>query len=86
MKTMYRSCLLKIKAVQIERESIHSVWVKGRQRAKVTGWDNYHDTWEDAHTFLIAEGMARVKTKIEALSKAEKALRYVSNLKPSDLI
>ncbi len=82
---MYRTCLTKIKAVPVERETVHSVWVNGRKRSKVTGWDNYHSTWEDAHTFLIAEAMARVKTKIEALSKAEKALRYVSNLKPSDL-
>lgn len=80
MKIMYRTCLHIIKAVPIERETEHSVWVSGRKRAKVTGWDNYHDTWEDAKAYLIGEATGKVKTLKLKLEHAERNVHRIRNL------
>lgn len=43
----------KIWKAEVERETKSYVYINGRRTGKMTEWDQYHDTWEDAHNFLI---------------------------------
>lgn len=57
-----------IEAVEVERETESSVWVKstwnGKEQVnrelKRTGYHNYFDTWEEARLFLMEKEMAEI--------------------------
>ena len=85
----------KIERVECTRETDKAVWVlehpwtlEGltktpieRRRAKQSDSDNYHDTWEDAHAYLLkmAEySLARARVR---LADAQGALGNVKGLR-----
>tara|TARA_R100001530_G_scaffold13727_7_gene12587 strand:+ start:4882 stop:5085 length:204 start_codon:yes stop_codon:yes gene_type:complete len=43
----------KIEEIEIERETGTSIWIDGRRLNKRSGYENYFDTWDDAHAFLL---------------------------------
>ncbi len=80
--TKYRTYLSKISKVEVERETKHMVCIKGRMRAKVTGWDNYHDTWCDAYSFLLRKAKGDVSQCKMRLNKAKDAVLMIEQLQP----
>jgi hypothetical protein len=85
----YRSQFGKIEPVEIFRETEKQVVLvsrndatkEGRKEAKRTSWSNYHDTWEDAHKFLVDEASDDVDRKKRSLSSAEKELAKIQGMK-----
>jgi hypothetical protein len=64
----------KIIAIDVERETDESVWINGRRNAKITSWARYHNTFDDAKTYLI-EKKERVITRAkEEIHQAESAI------------
>lgn len=49
-----------IKEVEVERETDSSVWISGRRRGKITDFESFFDTWEDAHSHLLKLSRANV--------------------------
>lgn len=82
---MYKATLFvgdgMIQPVHVERITDHSVWINGRAHHRISNWDSYFETHDDAKNYLIAKIKPMVKNcekrlknlndKIEAL----KALR-----------
>ena len=63
--------------VVIDRESDSSVWIKGRRLAKLSSYESYFDTFQEAKSHLIAyatdevnKAKARLDYRNEILSKA----------------
>ncbi len=81
MKHKYKSYLNTITKVEVdERETKHSVWINGKKRAKVTNWDNYHDTWAEAKQHLMWRALQRVKVSNTRLCSAMDELIHVQGL------
>lgn len=68
----------KITAVEIDRESESSVWVKGNRLQKVTQWHHFHDSWEAAQAYLISEAERKVEHMRRSL---EVHKSYLGNIK-----
>lgn len=71
---------LNIKPVVINKETTKSVIIRGRRRLKLSEWDSYHATWQDAKDFLIKEAEAKVKRWQSQLSEAENYLIKVKGI------
>jgi len=66
------SITAKIEEVEVEREMESSVWIKGRRNAKVTEFDMYFDTWDDAHAYLKKKCGEKVAYAMNQVSVQEK--------------
>ena len=69
-----------IRRIQCERESKHAIWVMEEwlpgdkevcKRLKSAGRVDYHDTWEDAHAYLMGRAEERLAASRRYLVKAE---------------
>jgi hypothetical protein len=67
-----------ISEVDVERESGSSVWIAGRRHAKRSEWENYFDTWEQAHQFLLDLAQEEVDS---CRLQLERAKGYLGNIK-----
>jgi len=47
-----------IEAIECERETETSVWIRGGRQLKRTSFINFFDTWEDAKQFLLDKAEA----------------------------
>lgn len=72
----------KIDAVEVERETDISVWVGNRRRAKLTSYDCYFDTWEEAHEFLVDNAERDVECIRLNLERAKGKLGQIKGMKP----
>jgi hypothetical protein len=70
-----------IKPVEVEKESASCVWVGGRRTNKVSSYDNYFGTWEEAHAYLITEAEKHVNSARLALERAKGAQGNVKGMK-----
>ena len=68
----------KIEEVEVLRETESSVWVKGRRLQKVTEWNVYHDTWDEAHSYLLEKAKGKVEY---ARRQLEEHKSYLGNVK-----
>lgn len=92
----------RIKRVECTRETEKAVWVleypwtldgdckkkppKECRRNKYSTTENYFDTWEDAHAFLLAEAESRAQGVRVELQRAISYLGSVKGMKkPDDL-
>jgi hypothetical protein len=71
-----------IDAIEVERETEHCVWINGRKSNKVGSWENYHDTWEQAHAFLLAEAQAALDIARNRLQQAQDTYGNVKGMNP----
>ena len=76
-----------IKEVECERETEKSVWAKSEwngkfeRNLKETGYYRYHDTWEEAHKFLMEKAERKVESAERQIQSAYLNLQDVSDLK-----
>ena len=77
----------KIAAREIERETATQVILRqglrltARRQNKRSGHTNWHDTWEDAHTFLVTEAEREVNALRLRLEHAEGRLDQIKGMK-----
>jgi hypothetical protein len=76
----------KIKEVDVERSTKSCIFVAGgERRLKLSSWDNFFPTWQEAHDFLRVEAEKKLKSVKEQLGFAEEELRHILALKnPAD--
>ena len=84
----YRIRFDEIKAIEVLRETDKQVVLlvgKTEHREnKVSGWSTWHDTWEDAHAFLVEEAEKKVNSIRLQLDRAKGRLGQIKGMKPSD--
>ncbi len=54
------------------------------RQARRSGYDNYHNTWEEARDFLLERARQRVRVIKEELHKAQSELGQIESLTPPD--
>ena len=66
-----------IERVEVERETEHSVWIKGRRRSRWTSYEKYHDTWHNAHAYLKSKAEQTLETNERYLEEYRKELAEI---------
>ena len=86
----YRTRFDKIEALEVERETDKQVVLpasggfRGRRENKVSDWSNWHDTWEDAHAFLVANAEREVESIRINLERAKGKLGQIKGMTKKD--
>lgn len=71
-----------IEAVECDRETENSVWIKGNRRAKVGERETFHDTFEQAKDFLILRATRELESARSSLKRAQDKLGNIKGMKP----
>jgi len=75
-------CGSTIEAVNIERESDKSVWIRGERHIKRSDfWPSYFDSFEEAQADLIKHQQKRIESLEERLTKAREVLDEIKRLR-----
>lgn len=83
----FKFSLGRISTVQIDRETDSMVWVKGRGFYKLTRFESYFDTFEQAKNHAIALAEQLVTNAQRQLDYANEQLGNAKDLKdPSDFM
>lgn len=69
-----------IQPVDVERESESFVWIDGRRHAKISGWDCYFPTFNQAKSYFILEANKDVEKARSRLRNALDKLQKISQL------
>ena len=69
-----------IEEVEIERETEHSVWIKGNRLGKHSDWQQHHETYEQAFNFLDCKYSQRLQTAESRLDTAKNEYKAVQKL------
>jgi hypothetical protein len=68
--------------VEIERHSGASIWlVGGKRRARISDWQSYFKTWEEAKNHLLETQQAEVDNAQKRLDHQLKRLERVKRIK-----
>lgn len=84
----YRTRFEKIEALEVDRETEHMVFLpaqggsRPRQEHKVSDWSNWHDSWDAAHAFLVAQAERNVEALRMNLAQAKGRLGQIRGMKP----
>lgn len=70
-----------IESVEVERESDSFVWVGGRRRIKISDYECYHSTGEDAKNYIIQRAQDEVDRISKQLDFAKANLEKAKNAK-----
>ena len=70
-----------IKEVEVERETNSCIWISGRKVNKVSAWDSYHDTWDDAYAYLLEAAERHVVNARQNLEYHKGKLGNVKGMK-----
>lgn len=77
----------KIEAIEVERETELSVWVRSahrphnvRRELKMTDWEEIYDTWEEAHTVLAGKVTVQISDHTRRLEEAKALLAAVNEM------
>lgn len=81
MKKHMTSYGSRIIEVEVERETESSVWVKGRRHNKRSEYENYWDSWEDAHSFLLQNAERWVEGARLRLERAKGEYGQIKGMK-----
>lgn len=71
-----------IKPVAVDKETDSSVWIDGRRRAKLSSYESFFDTWDDAHNYLIALAETDMVVAKGKLRGAQSRLGNIKGMKP----
>lgn len=72
----------RIDAVEIEKFSDSSVWVEGRRRARISTYDCYFPTWEEARDILMHDAEVELNHARRRLERAQGYHGNVKGMKP----
>jgi hypothetical protein len=67
-----------IQEVEVEKETEYFFYIKGSRVKKEGGYEQYHDTWESAHAYLLKNAEKDVKS---IRLNLEMANGYLGNIK-----
>jgi poly(3-hydroxyalkanoate) synthetase len=70
-----------IEAVEVERETDSSVWIKGNRNAKITSYHKYWDSWEEAHAYLLERADRSLQDARRALERAQGEYGNIKGMK-----
>ncbi len=85
----YRTESNKIEAMEVERETDKQVVLPAkngypsRRENKVSDWRNWHDTWEAAHAFLVANAQRDIDSLRKQLERANGKLGQIKGMTPN---
>lgn len=71
----------RITPIEVDQETEKSVWIKGRRRSKEGGYVRFHDSWDDAHAFLLDREQKNVEAIRRQLDCANGKLGNVKGMK-----
>lgn len=71
-----------IRVVTIDKETEASVWVGGNRRAKITEYENYFDTWQEAKDCIVANARSELRRAKMRVDRARSKLQSAEKLKP----
>lgn len=84
----YRTRFDRIAAIEVERETDKQVVLpatdgfRSIRENKVSDWSNWHDTWDDAHAFLVAKYEREIESLRMRLEQAKGKLGQIKGMKP----
>jgi hypothetical protein len=70
-----------ITKVSIERETEHLVWINGNRVGKITHFNRYHNTWEQAHEYLLTQARTQLETLQDKIEVALANFAKIEGLK-----
>jgi len=74
----YRTQWQEIKAIEVAGETPTQIITQhGRRERKRSDWTNWHDSWEDAHAFLIDGANKKVTELAEELAAEKEQLEKI---------
>lgn len=77
----------RIDEVNVERETASSVWIGGRRYLKISGYESFFDTWEEAHIYLVGEAQNKVDLARRVLDKKCSELEKLRSMeKPKGVV
>ena len=85
----YRTRFDNIEAIEVVRETKKQVvlpansWGKETSENKVSNWTNWHETWEEAHAFLVSKAEREVESLRLQLEQAKGRLGQIKGMKPN---
>ena len=81
MKIMYRTGGWKelIETVEVERETDSSVWIKGRRNLKMSNYDCYWETMDEAKEYLSNHFSKKIERRELELSSLKDKLNLLDN-------
>lgn len=75
----------KIIAIEVDRESEHSVWIGKRRHNKKSDYTNFFDTWKEAHALLLERANHKVEHAQRNLASAVKDAHDVMGMTESEI-
>lgn len=66
----------------VERETDTSVFIGGRRNTKITAYRAYHDTWDQAHAYLLEGAERELAQARRALEVAQTRRDNIKGMKP----
>ena len=88
----YRTRFDKIEALEVERETDKQVVIPAQngcrsfRENKVSDWSNWHDTWDEAHTFLVRNAERKVESCRMALERAKGEAGQIKGMKRPNVL
>ncbi len=76
-------CIEVIEAVEVDRETESSVWIKGRRNSKLSSYENYFPTFSQAKEFAVARSTRAVEVAQRRLDSENAALAAAQKLQES---
>jgi hypothetical protein len=71
----------RVDAVRVERSTDKCVWVNGSRRARISDYEQFFQTWAEAHAALMEIAESRVCSARRALELANGFLGNVKGMK-----
>lgn len=75
---------MRIEVTEIERETESSVWINGRRSAKHGAYENFFNTWDDAHSHLMKRAQSNVDQQRRILERLNGVLGNIKGMKRPD--
>jgi hypothetical protein len=70
-----------IDAVEVDRETEKSVWIRGSRSDKITSYYCYFDTWAEAHEYLVKKSLNDMSIAEARHNKAKRKHQEILSLK-----
>ena len=70
-----------IQQVEVERETEHCVWIRGRKNTKNSDFASYHDSWNEAKAFILAEAEDKAASLRRQLDIANSKIENIKGMK-----